>query len=210
VRGPSRTRPPDPASADLEFWRGRSRELPDAGPLPWTVLLAGLETSSIDPSDHESDFATMGFSEVEQTGGWPDSCATRLRGARYGRQVEILLGVRDHGWGTGTAMVTWVRATAPELHALGGQLGSFIVDPSETTLAAKALSRLTDVPAVWNGVRVRAGAHGLVCHRKITARSHPQGYLYDLWLLEHLADLLAAQTLPALDLTDVAVPYRTG
>jgi hypothetical protein len=173
------------------------------------VLLAGLATS-VDPIDHESPFTAIGFTEVEQTGGWPGSCATRLIGTRYGRQVEIRLGLRGHDRGTGSAMVTWVRATTPELHALGGRLGSFIVDPSETTLAAKALSKLVGVPAVWNGVRVRAGAHGLVCYRKITDRSHPQGYLYDLWLLEHLADLLAAQTLPTLDLTDVVVPYRTG
>jgi hypothetical protein len=204
-----RTPAADAASVDLERWRGRSRELTDAGPLPWAVLFAGLETVALERRDLENPVSALGFDAVDRAGGEPDSWTTRLAGTRHGRQVELRHGVRDHGWG-GTAMVTWVRAAGPHLHALGGPAGSFTLDPGDTPLAVVALRGLAAVPTVWSGVRIRSGPEGLVSYRKLSAAGHPQGYLYDLWLLEHLADLLATATLPILNLAQARLPYRTG
>jgi hypothetical protein len=43
---------------------------------------------------------------------------------------------------------------------------------------------------VWRKLEVDAGPEGIRARRPVTA--HPQGYLYDLWLLERLADRLGA------------------
>jgi hypothetical protein len=45
-------------------------------------------------------------------------------------------------------------------------------------------------PAVWRKVDVEGGPDGILARRPGTA--HPQGYVYDLWLVERLADRLGA------------------
>jgi hypothetical protein len=42
----------------------------------------------------------------------------------------------------------------------------------------------------WRALEVHAGPDGILARRPVTA--HPQGYLYDLWLIERLADALGA------------------
>jgi hypothetical protein len=40
-------------------------------------------------------------------------------------------------------------------------------------------------PSVWREVTVEGGPDGILARRPVTA--HPQGYIYDLWLVERLA-----------------------
>jgi hypothetical protein len=205
-----RTRSPVAAPAEVEAWRGRGRELPDAGPVSWQVLFAGLETVPPALRDPESPVGALGFATTEHAGRWEHTWTTGLSGTRHGRQVEIRLGARDHGWSAGGAMVTWVRVAAPDLRALGGRGGTFAVDPSPDPRAGRVLAGLAAVPAVWDGVRLRGGAEGLVAARRMSPGSHSQGYLYDLWLLERLADVLNAPALPPVDVAGVPAPYRMG
>jgi hypothetical protein len=39
---------------------------------------------------------------------------------------------------------------------------------------------------------VEGGPDGILARRPIKMKSHPQGYVYDLWLVERLADRLGA------------------
>ena len=54
-------------------------------------------------------------------------------------------------------------------------------DPSSASAAS--------APGVWRKLEVEGGPQGIVARRPVTA--HPQGYLYDLWLIERIADRLA-------------------
>jgi hypothetical protein len=49
---------------------------------------------------------------------------------------------------------------------------------------------LAPAPSVWREVTVEGGPDGILARRPVTA--HPQGYIYDLWLVERLADRLGA------------------
>lgn len=68
------------------------------------------------------------------------------------------------------------------------------------------LTSLGGVQEIWRDVRVRGGAEGLVALR----RSGSAGHLYDLWLLERLADALDAIALEPLDVESLAAPYRSA
>ena len=46
------------------------------------------------------------------------------------------------------------------------------------------------VAAVWRDVTIEGGPDGILARRPVKA--HPQGYIYDLWLVERLADRLGA------------------
>jgi hypothetical protein len=185
--------------ADVAAWRGRSRELADAAVHPWELLMAALETAGPQATARTGEpFAALGLDRGELGSRWIDDLGgVRLTGVRHGRQVEIRIGLRERNWGNAAAMVTWVRAATADLHMDSGRDGTM-------------LSSLSPQPKVWAGVRVRGGAEGLVALRKMTARTHSQGYLYDLWLLEHLADKHGAAALPGTDLAGFDVPYRMG
>ena len=54
----------------------------------------------------------------------------------------------------------------------------------------QALGELAPAPRVWRDIVVEGGPEGIRARRPVT--SHPQGYVYDLWLVERLADRLGA------------------
>ena len=43
---------------------------------------------------------------------------------------------------------------------------------------------------MWRDVEIDGGPDGIIARRPVKA--HPQGYVYDLWLVERLADRLGA------------------
>ena len=45
---------------------------------------------------------------------------------------------------------------------------------------------------VWRDLVVEGGPDGILARRPITMKANPQGYVYDLWLVERLADRLGA------------------
>jgi hypothetical protein len=55
----------------------------------------------------------------------------------------------------------------------------------------EVLAGLTPAPDVWHKLEVEGGPDGIVARRPNTA--HPQGYVYDLWLAERLADRLGSE-----------------
>jgi hypothetical protein len=158
-----------------------------SAPLTETVLAAlGVEPDAI-------EVAPRGLIRVESND------RGRLCGTRAGRQVEIRF--------TAGTMVTWVRASTHDIQALGNNAGTFVVDAGAPPVGAAALAGLAELVGaneVWRDVRVRGGAEGLVAFRRTGA----WGYLYDLWLLELLADALDAVALAPVDLNAETPPYR--
>jgi hypothetical protein len=45
---------------------------------------------------------------------------------------------------------------------------------------------------VWRDLVVEGGPDGILSRRQITMKGNQQGYVYDLWLVERLADRLGA------------------
>ena len=204
-----RTRPTAPTPADIAQWRGRSRALPDAGAARWELLMAALETAP----GGAWPMGGLGLERADLGGralGNFDVGGDRYFGLRYGRQVEVRMGLRDHGWSGAGAMVTWLRVATEPWRSEGSIDGRLAVDAAAPSRVAGALAALTPAPVVWHGVILQGGPEGIVAFRKITGRVHPQGYLYDLWLAERLADVLAAPALPPVDVDGVRVPYGLG
>ncbi len=52
------------------------------------------------------------------------------------------------------------------------------------------LGELAPAPKVWRELVVEDGPGGIRARRPVTA--HSQGYVYELWLVERLADRLGA------------------
>jgi hypothetical protein len=52
------------------------------------------------------------------------------------------------------------------------------------------LGELVPDARIWRDLVVEGGPDGIRARRPVTA--HPQGYVYDLWLVERLADRLGA------------------
>jgi hypothetical protein len=67
-------------------------------------------------------------------------------------------------------------------------------------------------PDVWDGLRVVGGSEGLVATRPVPRRVRVQfQWLYDLWLVERIADSLNAPALePARLGRSYVVPYGLG
>jgi hypothetical protein len=52
------------------------------------------------------------------------------------------------------------------------------------------LAGLSPAPAEWRDVKAEGGTNGIVARRQVTV--HPQGHVYNLWLVERLAEGLGA------------------
>ena len=199
----------------LRRWRGRSAELQDAGTLPWQVVFEALKTApDAEPTD-DLDFpamvmAPLGLRFLEVTNrGFNDLERSRLtnvfHGQRYGRPV--LMNQGNQRSGMKGAMVTWVSAAAPDF-AITASDGRLTVADSAPVQVVEAVRGLSSVPSLWNKVHLVAGAEGVVIKRPIHPTMHPQGWIYDLWLAEHVAHLAAYGTLPAPDPASTFLPYR--
>jgi hypothetical protein len=68
--------------------------------------------------------------------------------------------------------------------------GRLVADPSAPLEVAELLAGLAPSAEVWRKLEVEGGPDGILARRPVTA--HPQGYVYDLWLVERLADRLGA------------------
>jgi hypothetical protein len=56
----------------------------------------------------------------------------------------------------------------------------------------EVVAGLAPAPETWRDLEVEGGPDQIVARRPITMRGNQQGYVYDLWLLERLADALGA------------------
>jgi hypothetical protein len=204
-----RQRPKKPGLA-----RSSAAELTDAGPHDWSSVLEAL---SVPPAEEVPDRtgedmfgAQLGLRTIIVTGGAYQPNV--MFGSRLGRSVEIRLGHDDKIVTVDTGMrhlreVTIVGAHSPrfELRGAGGRLAPQGEAPAGVR---EVLSQLSPA-AVWNKLRIVAGDEGLVANRPMSTQ--PYGWVYDLWLLERLADHLQLEPRPAPKRWRRAtVPYGLG
>lgn len=140
---------------------------------------------------------------------------TLIYGVRQGRQAFVRLGIDEsRRTGIGTRhlrQITVLRVTVPIFELVGarGTLGAERGAPGPVTDLIQALQ---PSPDVWNRLRVIGGPDGIVATRPVPLRVRVQfQWLYDLWLLERIADMLQAETLPPARLGKAfTVPYGLG
>jgi hypothetical protein len=165
--------------------RGRAAEIADPGELGWEVVWEALKT---EPPDDSSSTLTqeLGLDEeqeiTQESGAMP---ATEFSGTRHGRRVALRIGVvpaalREKGFNE-------VHVEAPvapfRVHADGDRL---VAEPGAPPEVEEVLAGLAPAPATWREVEIEGGPDGILARRPVSA--HPQGYVYDLWLVERLAD----------------------
>jgi hypothetical protein len=172
---------------------GRSRELADAAELAPAVLHTALRVDP--PAPGRGALADLGLVGVVV----PSRGETLAvyQGLRHGRPVHYRSG-DDRG---GSSAV-WLGVAAPpvRLAATRGVLGE-----RETVVLPPDL--LPSRPSSWwDGVRVGGGPDGLTARRDGRVG---RGWIYDLWLLERVADALALAPLPAPDATVFVPPAVT-
>lgn len=176
-----------PAGPPPGEMRGRAGEIADPGPLGWEVLWEALKTEP--PADEPSTLThELGLDqERELPSGWGAGSATEFSGTRHGRRVALRIGVKPRIRGKACYEVQLDAAVAPfRLQVTDGRP---TVRAGSTPELERVLAGLAAAPAVWRELEVDGGPDGIQARRPVTA--HPQGYLYDLWLIERLAERLA-------------------
>ena len=174
-----------PAPAEM---RGRAAEITDPSPFGWDVLWEALKTEP--PSDEQETLTQeLGLDQeklVSSAYGGSD-WATEFSGTRHGRHVALRMGVIPRMNGKGYNEVELDAVVAP--FRLGSVDGRPAVEDGGSPELVGLLAGLAAAPDVWRKLEVEGGPQGIVARRPVTA--HPQGYLYDLWLIERIADRLA-------------------
>ena len=171
---------------------GRAADISDPGALGWEVVWEALKTE--EPADDPNTIAQeLGLDEEhelhlpKQVGGY----ATEMSGTRHGRSVKLRLGVMPSIWKNQPA--TEVELDSPvapfKVRADGGRM---VMEAGVLPEVDEVLAGLAESPKVWHDVVVEGGPDGILARRPIKMKSHPQGYVYDLWLVERLADRLGA------------------
>jgi hypothetical protein len=167
--------------------RGRAAEISDPGALGWEVVWEALKT---EPPDEDAETLTqeLGLDQENQIiQSYGDLPATEFNGTRHGRRVALRMGVVPSARGRGVYEVEVVTSVAP-FH-VREEDGRPVADPGAMPEVEQAVEGLAPSD-VWCKVDVEGGPDGIVARRPVTA--HPQGYVYDLWLAERLADRLGA------------------
>lgn len=169
--------------------RGRAAEIADPGAYGWEVVWEALKT---EPPAENASTITQEHGLVEEhdiTQAYSDVPATEFSGTRHGRRVALRMGVVPSVWrGRGAYEV---QVEAPVLpFRVRDEDGRLAVEPGALLEVEAFVATLAPAPAVWREVTVEGGPDGILARRPVTA--HPQGYIYDLWLVERLADRLGA------------------
>ena len=140
---------------------------------------------------------------------------TLIYGVRQGRQVFIRLGIdetRRPGFTTQhLRQITVVRVRVPVFELVGSR-GILRAEVRVPATIAGLVESLQPSPDVWNRLRVIGGPDGIVASRPVPFRVKVQfQWLYDLWLVERIADVLRVETLPPVRLGKAfTVPYGLG
>jgi hypothetical protein len=168
---------------------GRAAELPDVGAFDWEVVWEALKTEppAESPSTLTQELGLGDEKEIPQPQA--EMPATEFSGTRHGRRVALRIGVVPPGWRE--RGVTEVHVEAPVApFRVEADNGRLVAEPGALPEADEFLAGLAPAPAVWRELMVEGGPDGILARRPVTA--HPQGYVYDLWLVERLADRLGA------------------
>lgn len=175
-----------PSPAEM---RGRAAEITDPGAFRWEVLWEALKTEP--PTENSSTITEEhGLGEerdIIQANS--DVPATEFRGTRHGRPVALRMGVVPSIWrGRGAYEVHVETPVLP--FRVRDEDGRLAAEPGALSEVDAFVAGLAPAPSVWREVTVEGGPDGILARRPVTA--HPQGYIYDLWLVERLADRLGA------------------
>lgn len=171
--------------------RGRAADITDPGTLGWQVVWEALKTEP--PAEGDSTLTQeLGLDreqEIDQPwGSRQSSRATEFSGTRHGRPVALRIGVVP---GVRQKAMNEVQVTGPvvpfHVREDGGRLVS---GPEPAPEVDEVLAEIGPAPEVWRKLEVEGGPDGIRARRPVTA--HNQGYVYDLWLAERLADRLGA------------------
>jgi hypothetical protein len=169
--------------------RGRAADIADAGALGWEVVWEALKT---EPAADNASTVTqeLGLDEERSVRvGYEKSLpGTEFSGTRRGRSVALRIGIVPSIRGKGMNEVEVDAAVAA--FRIGTEGGRLVAEPGAMPEIAEVLAELAPSPKVWRDVVVEGGPDGIRARRPVT--SHPQGYVYDLWLVERLADRLGA------------------
>jgi hypothetical protein len=175
-----------PPAAEM---RGRAAGIADAGALPWEVLWEALKTEppAEDPSTITQELGLDEEQDLIQK--YADLPATEFSGTRYGRSVALRMGVVSSVWRETGAYEVHVQVPVEPFRVRDDD-GRLVAEQGAPPEVEAFLAELAPAPAVWRKVVVEGGPDGITARRQVTA--HPQGYVYDLWLVERLADRLGA------------------
>jgi hypothetical protein len=169
--------------------RGRAAEIADAGAFGWEVVWEALKTESPvdDPSTITQEHGLGEEHEIVQDHA--EMPATEFSGTRHGRRVALRMGVVPSMWRERGAYEVHVEAPVAPFR-VRDEDGRLVAEPGALPEVEAFLAGLAPAPAVWREVAVEGGPDGILARRPVTA--HPQGYVYDLWLAERLAERLGA------------------
>ena len=146
----------------------------------------------------------LSFHEDLYRGGG-DGAASIFRGVRHGRPV--LMNQGSQGSGGKGALVVWVLVATPPIsvHADDGRL---VVDGDAPAAVAQTIAAIAPQPKLWKDMHLVGGAEGIVIKRPIKTSTHPQAWIYDLWLAERVADLVGTDVLAKPDPDTTYLPYN--
>jgi hypothetical protein len=197
---------------------GSSAKITDAGSVGWPSLLDALSTVRVDP-DQDSD-AGPENSVSEMLGLRAPTVVGRFQptliyGTRHDRQVFIRIGI-DETYLSGFTnrhmrQITVVRVEVPDF-TLVGERGVLRAESDVPAALRAVLHGLSPSPNVWDELLVVGGPEGIVASRPVPHRVRVQfQWLYDLWLVERIADSLHARALPPARLgRSYLIPYWLG
>jgi hypothetical protein len=166
--------------------RGRAAEIADPADLGWEVVWEALKTEP--PGNDGPLTQELGLTEEHEIPqDTTDMAATEFSGTRTGRRVALRIGVVPSLWrDRGANEVDVEAAVAPfKLREDGGHL---VAEPGAPPELEELLSGLAPSKGVWKQLEMEGGPDGILARRPVTA--HSQGYVYDLWLCERVADRL--------------------
>jgi hypothetical protein len=169
--------------------RGRAAEIADAGAYGWEVVWEALKTEppADDPSTITQELGLGEEDEIIQTNA--DVLGTAFSGTRHGRHVVLRMGVvpslvRARGYNE-------VEVTGPVApFRVGERDDRPVAEPGSPPAVEEVLAGIAPASGVWRDVEIEGGPNGIVARRPVKA--HPQGYVYDLWLAERIADRMGA------------------
>jgi hypothetical protein len=171
--------------------RGRAAEIDDPSALDWEVVWEALKTEP--PADSPSTITQeLGLGEErELSQTTTEMAATEFSGTRHGRHVALRMGVVPSAWRERGANEVQVQASVAPFQ-LREDDGRLVAEPGAPSEVEELLAALAPAPDVWRDVEVEGGPDGILARRPIKMKANPQGYVYDLWLVERLADCLGA------------------
>jgi hypothetical protein len=175
-----------PAPAQM---RGLAVEITDPGLLRWEVVWEALKTEP--PADEPSTITQeLGLHEEREIAGAynADRWGTEFSGTRHGRHVALRIGVVPSIRGKAFNEVHVAASVSP--FRLRADDGRIVADPGASPALQQLLAELAPAPKTWRQLEVEGSADEIVARRPVTA--HSQGYVYDLWLVERLADRLGS------------------